>query len=685
MTVPARKIYGLLGPSGCGKTSLLRCVVGIRAPDSGRITVFGKVPGRPDSGIPGPGLGYMPQEIALFTDFSIYETFQYFGRLYEIDLSKVNERTDQLISLLNLPNKHTFIKRLSGGQKRRVSLAMALIHSPPLLILDEPTVGVDPVLRQSIWSHMEMLCRELGLTIIITTQYIEEARSADIVSFMRNGKLLMERNPIQLLNAMNLPSLESVFLKLCQIESHDNDNNNGSIGTTTTTTGDNLDSVVSTGADNSIAVYDSNALELKVRTDSNLSPNIDSINHRISRTVRATPVQQLTNKSRFGFFRRVSALNWKNITGIRRNLSMLVIQFLMPSFQCLLNFTCLGPDPYDLPIAVYNPDSPAVMSALFLRSLSNVTFNLIPFDTLDAALDRVREGNAWAVISFAANYSRQMQTLAYEDSAVESIPKIGLYLDTTNYVISNTIQKELYLTYNRTALMMAELAGANISADGLPNPIAIEGIVYGVESPQMTEFMAPGLISMAIFFAAMALTAITLVLERKDGVFERTLVAGVKTFEFIVSQISTQLIVLAVQVLLSIITMFYILNIDSKGSIGLVYAITLIQGMCGMALGLVVSAFSENESQALAMSMASFLPVSIISGIFWPVEAMPSFMKPISYFGPQTLALDSMRYVISRGWDIYYLSVIYGLVAPAVWFVLLVIIAAIGFHNISFR
>jgi ABC-type multidrug transport system permease subunit len=190
---------------------------------------------------------------------------------------------------------------------------------------------------------------------------------------------------------------------------------------------------------------------------------------------------------------------------------------------------------------------------------------------------------------------------------------------------------------------------------------------------------------MSIFFAAMALTAITLVLERKDGVFERTLVAGVKTFEFIVSQISTQMIVLAVQVFLSIITMFYILDIKSEGSIVLVYLMTLIQGLCGMALGLVVSAFSENESQALAMAMASFLPVSIISGIFWPVESMPRFMKPISYFGPQTLALDAMRYVISRGWDLSKTAVMYGVITPLVWFILLVMTAALGFHNISFR
>lgn len=190
---------------------------------------------------------------------------------------------------------------------------------------------------------------------------------------------------------------------------------------------------------------------------------------------------------------------------------------------------------------------------------------------------------------------------------------------------------------------------------------------------------------MAIFFAAMALTAITLVLERKDGIFERTLVAGVKTFEFIISQISTQLLVLAVQVLLSIITMLYIIDIDNQGSVLIIYLITLIQGMCGMALGLVVSAFSKNESQALALAMASFLPVSIISGIFWPVEAMPKYMKPISYFGPQTYALEAMRSVMSRGWNLTYPLVIYGILTPSIWFIMLIISASIGFHLISFN
>ncbi|KAF4529688.1 hypothetical protein B566_EDAN010774, partial [Ephemera danica] len=141
MTVPQGTIYGLLGASGCGKTTLLTCIVGRRRLNSGDIWVLGGRPGSRGSGVPGPRVGYMPQDIALFSDFSFRETI--------------------------------------GGQKRRVSLAAALLHDPELLILDEPTVGVDPVLRQRIWDHLVQITVRGNTTVIITTHYIEEARQAD--------------------------------------------------------------------------------------------------------------------------------------------------------------------------------------------------------------------------------------------------------------------------------------------------------------------------------------------------------------------------------------------------------------------------------------------------------------------------------------------------------------------------
>lgn len=126
------------------------------------VRVFGIEPGTSHSRIPGPGVGYMPQTISLIPEFNIEESLQYFGRIYHMDSATIKEQINNLVELLNLPDLTRLIRKLSGGQKRLVSLAVTLLHKPPLVILDEPTVGVDSVLRYRIWNHLENICKNEG-------------------------------------------------------------------------------------------------------------------------------------------------------------------------------------------------------------------------------------------------------------------------------------------------------------------------------------------------------------------------------------------------------------------------------------------------------------------------------------------------------------------------------------------
>ena len=155
-------IFALLGSNGCGKTTLLKLILGRAQPSTGWIRVFGVKPGSDESDIPGPGVGYMPQDIALSDEFTIRECLKYYGNTYKINKTLIDHRIELLVELLSLPDLDKRLNQLSGGQQRLVSLAVTIIHRPKLLILDEPTVGVDSILRCRIWSYLEKICKHYG-------------------------------------------------------------------------------------------------------------------------------------------------------------------------------------------------------------------------------------------------------------------------------------------------------------------------------------------------------------------------------------------------------------------------------------------------------------------------------------------------------------------------------------------
>jgi ABC-2 type transport system ATP-binding protein len=201
--------YGLLGPNGAGKTTTIKMLCGLLKPTSGQARLLGR--SIPDKGI-APMIGYMPQETAIYQGITVHQNIQFFGRVFGLGKSEISAREKELLEFIDLEKwRDVLVARLSGGMRHRVSLACSLVHRPPLLFLDEPTVGVDPELRASFWEYFEKLKRD-GTTILITTHYMDEAGHCDRVGFMRNGWLIAEGRPGEILQESGAASLEDAFL-----------------------------------------------------------------------------------------------------------------------------------------------------------------------------------------------------------------------------------------------------------------------------------------------------------------------------------------------------------------------------------------------------------------------------------------------------------------------------------------
>lgn len=213
LKVKKGEIYGLLGPNGAGKTTAIKMLSNIIKPSSGHATIFGeKIP----EGNISAKIGYMPQETGVYLGLTVEQNLKFYGRIFGLDKVEIKKRTDELLKFVALSDwKDEMVENLSGGMKHRVSLACTLLHQPKLLFLDEPTVGVDPELRVSFWDYFNKL-RENGVTILITTHYMDEARRCDRIGFMKHGRLIAEGKPLELLKESGMDSLEEAFLEFSQ-------------------------------------------------------------------------------------------------------------------------------------------------------------------------------------------------------------------------------------------------------------------------------------------------------------------------------------------------------------------------------------------------------------------------------------------------------------------------------------
>lgn len=211
LTVDGAQILGLAGPNGSGKTTLIRAILGSVTPTGGDIRVYGKDP-RSFSQADRRRLGYMPQHIAIYDGLSVRENVQFFASLYGVQDRR--SAVKSALAFVDLTDRaDARIGKLSGGMVRRTSLACALVHDPELVILDEPTVGLDPKLRAQMWAGFRDR-RDAGATILLSTHYLGEVRHCDRVFFLRDGEVLEKGTPEEIRRRTGAAEMEGAFLEL---------------------------------------------------------------------------------------------------------------------------------------------------------------------------------------------------------------------------------------------------------------------------------------------------------------------------------------------------------------------------------------------------------------------------------------------------------------------------------------
>jgi len=687
MTVPKGTIYGLLGASGCGKTTLLNCIIGRKRLNSGQIWVLGGTPGSRNSGAPGPRIGYMPQETGLYGEFSIRETFLFFGRVVGMTKSAIMERYNFLVKLLMLPDGEEAIKTLSGGQQRRVSLAVALLHEPELLILDEPTVGVDPLLRHLIWEHLLEIAKRGNTTIIITTHYIEEARQADIIGLMRGGYFLAEEPPEKLMLQHNAQTLEEVFLKLSTVQ------NLKSRSLHSITHGSSNSIEVSNGVTNRSAPSANTQSEKIGKTCETTEGNEkeNEIHNAHAETTQSEFVANTLHQLRVFKRSHMRALILKNLLWLSRNKPIILFITFLPVVLVILFCTFIGRDPINLPVAVVNYErntkncdnnltcDSSQLSCSYLGYLERRSLILTYYDSEREAIQSVITGDTFASITIRHNYSEALRARVKDwqnsDPWDLAYSEIEVVRDPSNKHIANYLKVYLFESFQTFIQDYVETCG--IHRKVLTLPIKWETPVYGPIHPNFTDYAIPGILLSISFFVALSLTAGAMLIERNEASLERTLVTGINEIELLTAHIICELGIMLTQSALAMISAFVVFNMTLKGSILLVAILLLLTGFCGMCYGLFISCICDRDMTTTLLATGSLIPMLVMCGVIWPIDAMHRFLKPVAYILPLTYPTESMRCILQKNWGLDSKSVYIGFITINIWTVIFLVISIV--------
>ncbi|XP_063216539.1 ABC transporter G family member 20-like isoform X2 [Bacillus rossius redtenbacheri] len=467
---------------------------------------------------------------------------------------------------------------------------------------------------------------------------------------MRNGRLLEEGSPASLVSKHGLSGLEDVFLLLSLRQE----------------SGEPLPNT---------------STEHQKIENSNLELAVEETNHQGSGRSDVLMSKGLVSSG------NMRALIFKNLVVASRDITHVLFAFGLLVVAVSSVYLGLGPTPRDLRLAVVNHDrgsarhdcrGPALgdagcsyrdLSCRFLAQLHGPIILKEFYNSTEEAVEATRKGRAWGVLHFHSNFTealveRALNSTRPSDGALED-SNIYVRLDMSNYATGLLLRQEILAAFDRFAELM--LVSCGYSTKLAHNPVRINDPVYGSYPLNFLNFAAPGTLIVMMFFFGVALTVWAITAERRQGLVNRNFVAGVRSYEVLLSYLMSEFVIMTSQAVLLVSLSLFVYKFQCIGSTALAIVIIYLQGINGILLGLIISCSCDREETTNYLAIGSLVPLLLFCGIIWPVEGMDTPVRIVSVLSPLTMPVKGLRAVMARGWTILDFEVYAGLFMTFAW------------------
>ncbi len=582
------EIFGFLGSNGCGKTTTMKMLTGLLPASEGRAWLFGKEVD-PDDMNTRARVGYMSQSFSLYSELTVLQNLTLHARLFHVPEADRGPRVQEMLDRFDLDGvRDELPSRLPLGIRQRLSLAVAMVHNPEILILDEPTSGVDPVARDAFWRHLVHLSREDGVTIFISTHFMNEAERCDRMSMMHAGKVLDSDRPAALVEKRGAKTLEEAFIGYLLDASGER-------------RGDSRDEVTQ-----AVAEHAGNASVSGGAAERTQPPGF-SLSRLLSYCWRES--LELARDP------------------IRATLALAGSLILMVVIGFGINL-----DVEDIRFAVLDRDQTSV-SHSYTLSLSGSRYfsELAPITDYDDLNQRMRSGDISLAIEIPPGFGRDVKRGA--------TAQIGAWVDGAMPSRAETIRGYVQGIHQHwLAETFPQLAGASL----LPS---IETRYRYNPDVRSLPAMVPAVIPLLLMMLPAMLAALSVVREKELGSIINLYVTPVTRAEFLLGKQMPYIALAMVNYLLMCLLAVTLFGVPMTGSFLTLTAATFIYVICSTGMGLLFSALTRSQIAALFLTMiGTLLPAVQFSGLMNPVSAMEGAGRLIGQIYP-----SSHMFVISRG------------------------------------